>query len=98
MLPSQYVRSGWTQNQNARDEFGKPVKPDAKNACSWDILGALMASHRSGTINLKQYDELKKLINNNTQTHFISWNDAKYRNQEEVISVLQQVEQCIGLM
>ena len=97
MLPSQYVAQGWTQHQTARDEFGQSIKPCDANARSWDILGALIASHNNGTISLQQSDLIKQHINNNLCMHFLTWNDMKDRQQEEVISVLQCAEQELCL-
>ena len=98
MLPSQYVAQGWTQNQTARDGLGRSTKPNNIDAQSWDILGALIASHRSGMIDLQQSDQIKQYINDSFQINFITWNDMKTRQQKEVVEILQQAEQNLCLV
>ena len=43
---AEYVDQGWTQNANARDETGVPVRVDDPKAIRWCALGAMLRATR----------------------------------------------------
>ena len=55
MLPSEYVKKGWCQGQNAIDTYGNPVDIESANcdAVAWCMMGAIDAANVDGTLESK---------------------------------------------
>ncbi len=98
MLPSQYLEKGWTQRNYAINKSGLPVSLHRDGACAWCLSGALNASHRDGT--LTRYDIVKiySIITEKIYEDPMLWNDDANRTQEEVVNIIKEIEQELGLV
>ena len=81
--PSDYLKLGWTQRAEARDECGEPVDPSDPHAIRWCLQGAIIASGEMG------YNWAIT-----TKKHCVgaAWNDRSYRKQSEVLAVVESME------
>jgi|SRR6185312_3354308 len=84
---AEVVRKGWTQDTDARDCHGKPVRHDSCAACRWSLYGALL---RAAPSTLYAWRVLNKCWPNRSGGA-IAWNDAPGRTQAEVVALLEQV-------
>ena len=87
------VRSGWTQNADARAADGGERLPWQEDAVEWSLLGALVAAleerHADDDVPLQELAEaLHELARFVDQDSLADWNDDVLRTQDEVAGVL----------
>jgi hypothetical protein len=87
------IRKGWCQDDDARDANGDRVEPWSKQARSWSMLGALVATEGVGTgaIGRIPVDELGRAIvvlGEAANTHSLeAWNNDPRCTQTAVVDV-----------
>jgi hypothetical protein len=92
---------GWCQNAEARDAMGRPVEPAGAAACSWSLLGALVAVTEparleSGDLELADLTAaLTPLAALIPSSSLAEWNDDPAR---AVGDVLRVVDDAIALL
>lgn len=88
----QRIKRGWTTRYMARDIEGNPIWPASGRACTWCLLGALIAE----VPNDEEYDvyfhylneRVPKIYHNEISKHAAAqFNDAS--TQEEVVEFLE---------
>lgn len=93
MKPSDYIRKGWCQNQQAVDNKGMPVEGYDKDAVAWCAFGAIVAAYPEDALARENvvtrlYDYISQTDNSITVA---SWNDKPTRSQREVIATLEAI-------
>ena len=94
------VVSGWCQGARARDALGLEVSSWSDEARSWSLLGALLASwHRQDSQDEDVIAHLADAHALGKATEVLAevvgtaslerWNDARRRNQAEVIDAME---------
>ncbi len=101
MLPSEYIELGWCQGYRALDKNNKEIEPNSKKAISWCMIGACIASYKYGSIKYIQLHDLqyciKNIIKDNAIFAIPRYNDDKYRTKEQVMNIMKQAENELGL-
>lgn len=79
----------WTRKTCARDRQGKPVPVFSKEACSFDLEGAIRRA--AGVEDRSAYARFSKLIKNQVGKHPFDWNDETGRSQRDVVLLLEDL-------
>jgi len=100
------VAFGWCQRADARDAGYRPVQPWSSQACSWSLLGALVAALDAPGEAIPESPELiaelrlalVAVSETLTAWSLEDWNDATERTQAEVIDTLAAAQRrCAAL-
>ena len=88
MKPSEYITRGWCQGAVARDIEGQPTGAERPTACTWCLMGAVIAAY--------PYDPCKRTniwdcLDKQSIMLPAEWNDDPKRKQSEVVSLLQSI-------
>ena len=98
LTPSQLLEIGWKAGINAVNEFNIPVSTTNDYAVAWSIHGAMTAVYHRQTFNPdtdeKLWIEIKHLLDNGDM---LDWELTGGRTQQEVVELMQQAEQNIGM-
>ena len=100
------VAFGWCQETDARDSEQRPAKPWSAEACSWSLLGALVAAlgapGGTGAERPELIAQLRvalvALSQEISDWSLQAWNDDPQRTQAEVLEVLQASHRRCGEM
>ncbi len=96
MLPSKYLRKGWTQHNIATDNNNNPIQPHNKRAYKWCMIGSLDVSYHFGGVTSNIRDEIEEILLDKIKLSgydFIEdYNDDENRKHTEVIFLMDQVE------
>ena len=88
------IESGWCQSASARDAAGVPTTPEADEACSWCLTGAIALATRGG---IEATDAVLDGIEATLDTISIErWNDEPGRTAEDVVTVLRETAERGG--
>jgi len=88
------IESGWCRNADARDSGGLAVEPWDPHACSWSLLGALVAQTEPARIERGELElaalqqALAALANALLADSLSEWNDCPGRTAADVTAVL----------
>ena len=95
MLPSEYVALGWCKFMLAMNNVGQIVGINSSDAVKWCALGAISRFAQNDNQLYYQYvAELSNIVGMPAQR----WNDFPHRTQQEVVSVLKEVEKNLNLV
>lgn len=98
MLPSQYLRKGWTQHEFAKDRANNIIEPHDKKAYKWCMLGSLDASYHCGGITSNIREEIEQELLNEIDYDFIEdYNDDENRKHIDVIAIMSKIEKQVFL-
>ncbi len=101
MLPSEILERGWCQQIRARDKDGFQVDIESSDAVSFCLSGSIDLSFISGVISVTNRRQLLDAISNKTDEMgfmtYVHYNDATKRTQQEVVELVKNAEQSIGL-
>ena len=98
LTPSQFLEIGWKAGIYAVNEFNIEVSATDNYAVAWSIHAAFLATHHRQAFHLniieKLWLELRKLLND---MDILDWQMADNRTQKEVVELMRQAEQNIGM-
>lgn len=98
------VAHGWCSGADARDAHGGDVEPWDEAACSWSLLGALVAvlereAATSGEVPLEELAAaLYALADVIDVPSLASWNDEPLRTPREVLDALDRAVASYGIV
>lgn len=103
MLPSEYIKKGFCKDAYARNASGEEVDPAHITATQWSLNGAILASIAPLTSGGRWLLYIEKL-GERLYPRYVgyegramkAWNDAPERTQDEVITLLEEIEKDIG--
>ncbi len=93
MLPSEYLRKGWCQKVGARDGNGRAVFWHAPLATQWCLSSAWVIA----SVGFENWRLFQKTAWERLECSPSTWNDHRFRKQEEVIDLSESIEEQIGL-
>ena len=98
LTPSQFLQIGWKQGINAVNEFDTEVSYTDDYAVAWSMHGAISATYHRQAFSPETdealFVEIKHLLNNGDM---LDWEMTGGRTQEEVVELMRQAEQNIGI-
>ena len=62
MLPSEYLKKGWTREFSAITLYGAITEPTSPNATKWCMEGARLAAYANNNINYEIQSQLRRTI------------------------------------
>ena len=97
MLPSSYLKRGWTQRAMARTASGRSTYSDNDDAACWCISGSINAARHHLGISPEDYVHLRNYVNRLLQARgqhvsMDTWNDHPTRTANEVIALMEAAE------
>ena len=98
VLPSDYLKKGWTQHANARNALSIAVEVGDEAATSWCLIGAIYASEYDGRLSDSTREDLRAAVYDILDyTSMSEFNDNPATTQEEVVAIMEQAEATCGL-
>ena len=89
--------TSWTKNAYARDQHGKPVRPNDPSATSWCLEGAISRVYGKDFTARKYASESVILYYTETETWnpwvkadvIATWNDSPKRSYKDIVELLK---------
>jgi hypothetical protein len=84
------IASGWSQDANARDRFGKEVPLGSEEATAWTLCSAFALAGKNGTPLNRLHGALRAVADVTGMDSIESWNNDASRTQQEVLFALDE--------
>jgi hypothetical protein len=84
--------SKWCQGYLAIDKSGDPVAPEASEATSWCLFGALCKCYPYYNYNKTYRSVIEKLYDEGTYLTIPQYNDSPERTFEEIHTLVQELD------
>jgi len=83
----------WTTKAEARDSKGKPCDPNADEAVSWSLDGAIARCYDNRYVETNSNEAYQRVARHPKVKGFVSWfNDQKHRTYEEIMEIVTELD------